>query len=673
VPADRLLTATVVERRSFGDRLLAPTLLVLVFAVFAVTLRGASIYDDAVEIQQMAEVAMRDAWSLRLNGYYRPLRTVAWLAVRDGFGWFSPAMLHWMNLAAHTAGCALVYRLTRRRLGGFGAATASAVFAFFPWSYEAVLWAAAVNHPAMHACGLGALACLSVRRVDSRAAAAGSALIVAALLLHELAVLYVGLAFGVVMMRRLRRRWDSGRKVIAARANPATYVDWAPVIVGGIVFALLRLFVPATTATRFDADPVRLIGNWVLLLQGPAAPWVVLFRSGLGVLGLPADAERNRIIAASATLTFVSTLAPVLALRRGRAIWATGFLIWFVFSAAISASLTVEYLATSPRMHYAGAVGIALCVGAAVSAVWRRSRVFVRGVVAASLVVWAVWCIRYIDARGLEAARLGAALRTIAADVAASAPESRFLVLNFPFWNAPRYPAFLMGNEGLQIYQEGGSGPDGFLFAQNGVRRPTWFHATAEAESAEGAFRYEPYRGAAPPSLHEVTHIYRFEYDEPGVRVRRVAVQDSAFARAIDDRAPQAVFHARQDDVAALRLTVRKAVECGTQVDLELDWTVLDALPADVTVFVHVYDGSGVRLVAADADPADGLIALGSLLPDVDRPLREQRSIRLPAVGAADVHLGVYRRSDGGRLIARSADGVDLPGGEFVVALDRCE
>jgi hypothetical protein len=644
--------------KSLGEKLLASALVLLIVGVFAVTISGASIYDDAVEIQQMAEVGLRDAWSLRLNGYYRPLRTYAWVAVRDAFGWFSPSVLHWLNLAAHTVAATLLYRLARRRSGVVAAAATSAVFAFFPWSYEAVFWAAAVNHPAMHACGLGALLCVMARRPNARTAVAGALLSAAALLLHELAVLYVVFAFCAALLR--------GRTRISIAAL-------TPALIGLVLFASMRVFVPPTTATRMDGDLVRIANNLLILLQAPAVPWVVLLRSGLGVIGLPTQMERTQILLAAAALFFACTLVPAWRSRRGRATWGIGFGIWLVFSAAIAASLSVEYLLTSPRMHYAGAIGIALCVGAAVSVLWTRESKILRGFLAVLMVSWIGWCASYVSLRGIENARIGAALRTIGVDVAASPPDARVLVVNFPFWNAPRYPAFLLGNEGLQIYQEGGSGPDGFMYAQNGVRRPTWFQSMPTADSDDTAFRYALYEGAAPESLHDVTHIYRFEYDDPGVRVRRVAVRGNVVRVPSSVATSTAAFTAPPDDRDALRLSIREARVCGAQVHLDLEWEMLKPVPSDLTVFVHVYDARGDRLVAADADPADGMITLGSL--DAGRSLRETRAIALPSEGAPGNHsvrVGVYRRSDGSRLAARAIDGVVLSGTELEAALDSC-
>jgi hypothetical protein len=211
------------------------------------------------------------------------------------------------------------------------------------------------------------------------------------------------------------------------------------------------------------------------------------------------------------------------------------------------------------------------------------------------------------------------------------------------------------------------------MYAQNGVRRPTWFQSMPTADSDDTAFRYALYEGAAPESLHDVTHIYRFEYDDPGVRVRRVAVRGNVVRVPSSVATSTAAFTAPPDDRDALRLSIREARVCGAQVHLDLEWEMLNQVPSDLTVFVHVYDARGDRLVAADADPADGMITLGSL--DAGRSLRETRAIALPSEGAPgnySVRVGVYRRSDGSRLAARAIDGVVLSGTELEAALDSC-
>lgn len=641
----------------FLERMLPVFVVLLIFAVYGAALQGASIYDDAVEIQQLARVRLSDAWLVQLNGYYRPLRTILWITLRDSLGWFTPSALHWLNLAAHTITTSLVYALAQRFSSHAGGIAAALVFGLFPWSYEAVLWSAAVYHPLMHACGLGALLLISSHDVRVRVRIGAALLLTAALLSHELAVLYVPLAAGAALLRRSDRVRRS---------------DFVPAFIAACVFVLLKIFVPPTTATSIDADVGRITQNLVILLQGPAAPLIVLLRGMLGVLGLPSSPQREFIVVGLASAALVLSFTSVLLQRRWLSLWLTGAAIWLLFSTAIAGSLSVSYVLTSPRMHYSGAIGLALCCAAACAALWELRTPLLRTLLVVVLAGWCVWCVRYVSLRAIESARIGAVLRTISTDLSVSPADARVLVLNFPFWNAPRYPEFLLGNEGFQIYQEGGSGPDGFLFAQHGDRRAAVLITLPVEDAGAGAFSYVPYDdrsgvGFTSVSAAMFSYIYRIEYDAHGPRVRRIAVRSMTAPMA----APNASFAVAAAASPALVVSSRGARVCDRRLLLDLEWRMVQSVPADVTVFVHVYDAHGVRLVAADADPGERSIPLAALKPG--EALREERMIELPVAGDAyEVRLGLYRRSDGVRYVARGVEGVELKNGEEVLSLRSC-
>ncbi len=87
------------------------------------------------------------------------------------------------------------------------------------------------------------------------------------------------------------------------------------------------------------------------------------------------------------------------------------------------------------------------------------------------------------------------------------------------------------------------------------------------------------------------------------------------------------------------------------QLRLVSSWQVLAALPADVTMFVHLLDKGGA-IVAQH----DGLDAAATTLRPGDR-LLQRHVLSLPALSPGEYRLviGLYRHGDGLRL--PSADG----------------
>lgn len=121
--------------------------------------------------------------------------------------------------------------------------------------------------------------------------------------------------------------------------------------------------------------------------------------------------------------------------------------------------------------------------------------------------------------------------------------------------------------------------------------------------------------------------------------------------RAVGDLRP---LDYRLGDALAVRAyTVVNDGECVT---LALQWDVVATLPADYTVFAHIYDAAGNRIAQGDGPPLDGdypssYWQSGERLTDTRKIVLED-----PASEPAYLLVGFYRLADGVRLPVVGAD-----------------
>jgi hypothetical protein len=635
--------------------------ILIIFAVFGSGLRGGAVYDDIVEIHQLSNHALLDSFQLVIAGYYRPMRSLLWIAVRDVFGWFIPSILHWLSISVHCINCALIVRIilqvwpssfTYRYVA---AGVALTVFGLFPFSYEAVLWASAIHHLLLTMWGLTAVLALMRRKFFISCVA-----VVMALLSHEMGILYAAL-LGLVGLFH-----DGG----SSRRFRDTAFHSLPALVGLAVFFFIRANVPSTVHAKLIDDSDIFVANFSVMLQGMAAPLIVLMRDGLGVLGLPEMGERRVMIAGLACMVLLIGIGVVALSRRTLLVGLCGIVVWLMFAAVTSLMLTDTYVANGPRLHYAGSVGIALAASAVVAALatsaYRRILLVLVGLVT---VLWMTWCARYLFLRGEELARIGDATRMVQRDLAVSQQDDRFLVLNAPIWFAPNNPSFLIGNEGMQIYQVDTLFGRGMLYAQGGVMRTTEFRSFSHPRVPGQNFFYAVFEGSdrAKSGLDPskpFTHIYLFDYSKDGIELRPLAL---VTRKNGSDAGPYVVrFEAPNMGLTDLRHA--SAAQCRGALQINLEWRNEQKSDQDLTVFVHLLDRNGVMLRAVDADPALGLLALSAV--PVGATLTEQRTF-LDAE-AHEVRIGLYGRSDGRRVGAVDLNGVPFADAEIRLPVGLC-
>jgi hypothetical protein len=145
--------------------------------------------------------------------------------------------------------------------------------------------------------------------------------------------------------------------------------------------------------------------------------------------------------------------------------------------------------------------------------------------------------------------------------------------------------------------------------------------------------------------------VFISEYQPDG----SLHLREAGAVRAVSSNTALAAF-AEQAELASATVVEKE----GDRVTVRLVWRSLKAFGYDETIFVHLWRGAEF-VQSADGDSLAELVPLyawppGSEIEDV----REINTRGLPA-GEYTVRVGLYRRSDNGRLAAVAGDGSRFP------------
>ena len=125
------------------------------------------------------------------------------------------------------------------------------------------------------------------------------------------------------------------------------------------------------------------------------------------------------------------------------------------------------------------------------------------------------------------------------------------------------------------------------------------------------------------------------------------------------------VFDRRIQLVAS---SITGTLTSGDTVDMTLTWTAYRAAPEEDVVYVHVLAPDGRLLAQNDGDPVNGLAPSYTWHPD--DPVIDRRAVMIPSdapTGTLSVWVGLYRRSDGRRLLTGDgSDGVRIGGVQVI-------
>jgi len=612
------------------------------------------IWDDPHWFRQGAGLSLADL----LRGteryqFYRPLSLLYFQQWWRTDGSLDIRGLHAAEVAYHLLATWLTLALARAwGADRITAAVAALLFAVFPFSQQAVAWAAP-QQPLVTALLLASAVALSRSRAPDRGSGAvrdrwsvgwfllAAGCYAAALLVQEVAVAFA-LLLAFLAWRGGERRWRLARSAVFPVLARVRGVRWwfAPRRGGGAGGGL---------------DP------WVaaFLVQATAFPVV-------RVLAATAVGWPSMVLIALGIATCVFAL--LLLVRRGARDLAILAAAWVVLALLpVWVGLGRDYVEVGQRLVYPAVPGIALLWAGVAGLGLRARRTWVRGV--AAVVVAAVLGRAVLDVVAQNRLLASGSTHLAEAIEVAGRPRTLSVFVNFPDRYFLRRPPYPLGDWGLPLAPVVMDVADFARAAtgQAGADESWSVPRIGAAERAAWPYRVDM-RGVIVDAagLREIAEradgIYLSDYQPNGtLRLRPVGGLGPDAAPEVGDATvspidvhgePVATF----GNVAVLRAARLRAIRSDL-VRLRLTWQVRGEFEQDDTVFVHVFGADGRQVLGEDGD------GWGGLLPLVDWPtnrlLTDARTLEiggLPA-GTYRVTVGLYHRPTNARYRAATSDG----------------
>jgi hypothetical protein len=560
-------------------------------------------------------------------------------------GTFDPRLLHAAQIGYHLVNIALVFALCRRLgTGKWIALAAGVMVACYPFSYQAVAWAAP-QQPWVMALQSGAwLAYVAghKRQRNQAPLALSLVLFLLALTAQESTIVLAPLPLLIEWVLH-RRQWSQARRSIPWRA--LTY----PLVAAG--FGILWLQVErqsGVTALRFEPRVLAYFAQGLVfaLVGRPGgyspewsiAPGVLLAATALVVAGLLAAAW-----------------------RAGRGRWATFGLAWALMGIGpAAAGLEYSYVSVGSRLFYYAAPGTALLWACALLPIPERSprRRWWRitgCVLLCLIVIQSSLLIGGFDR--MYAA--GAAHIDQLIDATKSAGQ-RLIFVNYPDRYTKKREPYPIGYWGMTLAPVSvdlGAFPAivSGHHPQTDSRSMPWIDADARAAG--------PYRVDLRGIEAQAGVLYRLAQEKDGVYLSRYTLDGS-----FDLQWAGAIAHQGASDChiatlgQALCLAAVEIEQHADRIDVTLTWHGLGAAEPHDTVFVHVGQPGRPPIAQADGDIWFGMLPLTTI--QAGDTILDQRIITLPeeaSSGPYPISVGVYNRLTGQRLPASAPDGDPLP------------
>lgn len=633
-------------------------------------------WDDPVWFRQGAGLSIGEL----LRGteryqFYRPLSLAYFQLWWRADGALAIRGMHAAEVGWHLLATWLVVALGRAwRADRLTAALAGLLFALFPFSQQAVVWAAP-QQPMVTALLLAAvlafMRCLpagrdeppvaagdaQARRLpnapDELAAAAGdaqgerpassrddvagvrrrTAWFLVAVVIYAAALFVQEAALPFALLFFLTAWWRSRARGLV----------WAlPFALLGIGYVVLWWLAPRLGGIAGDGFDTRVAA---FVLQAAAFP---LARAVAGPVADPPP------LLLAALLGAAWALAILVVVRSGSRALAALATAWTALALLpVWAGLPWSYVELGPRLVYPAVPGIALLWAVVAGAFLRHRRRLVRW--ATAVVVAAVVVVAASDVRAQNRAAAAGAAHLDEAIAAGADPARRAVFINFPDRYELRESPYPLGFWGVTLAPVVVEIAD-FARAATGHAGTTasWsVPATGHDDRAAWPYRVDM-RGVIVDAgrLLEVTDgadVYLSDYlPAGGLRLRRVG--GWPVAGADDGVAPTRPLAVLGDAVAVQRAEIVDGG--GGEFEVRFDWRRLGPLDPDDTVFVHVFAPDGRQVLGADGDAWGGMLPPAAWPEDgVIEDVRRLDAAGL-APGAYRVTAGVYHRPSNRRYAA---------------------
>ena len=624
----------------------------LTLAAYGRVLSFPFMFDDLIHLRWLQGRGVFEGWGFAKGlQHYRPLVVSLWAASGRLFGAHNPWPLHLLSLLLHVGNACLVGWLAYRVVPGPRAAiAATALFATFPFSYQAIPSPGSQSKPV--STFLILLACFLYWKGRSRRR---RALVVAtgvpALLApfaYEAAVTVGGYILLMEYLLWRRNHVDS--------PSPWSFLF----ILIGPLFAGIRALVPCS------ADPVVFPGwealwqNSVYFAQALTWPMSLLAKPLMRWTGL--HDQTATALVAYPSLAILGLL--FLWRRRADALLAaiSVFCLGLVVQWVI---LPFGYVIDGPRMLYAASVGVAL-LWAGLLTVPPSSQHSAAGrvVAALALVAMVAWSLGFIGQR-IRLCDVGLAVLSEASTKVVEAEEVQ-LFINVPSWLAPRERGFALGHEGyLLLPMYTGTGLDDFVRGNIGVNRDVWVESLPdirrEWKALIGYHASASTMEALADRIRRAGCVWVLAYAEDSLHVVEAG---SVTTQPTPEESHEPSALAIYADAVALD-EIDSRVE-GSELTLDLHWRSVQVLGGPYTIFVHLYASDGRLLAQADGLPLGGTFPLR--LWECGDMVRDVRHIELPEgldPSECSIGVGLYLSDTGERAPASDWQGEALSDGMF--------
>ncbi|MCC6905140.1 MAG: hypothetical protein IT326_04795 [Anaerolineae bacterium] len=587
--------------------------------------------DDLVQLPWLRGLRLGELWlAASPYGYYRPLTFSIWLLIGLPA---NPVILRVVNLLLHVLSALLcgmlVGRFSAEDRRPVATIAVTALFAAYPFAYQAIPWVSGMFYPLVTALCLGAvLAYLKAREMAAWRWLALSLLLAGmAPFAHENGVL----ASAFVVLAEAAHWLDTRAERLR--------LSWWPLLhlAMSAAFLLLWFSLRGGGVSTLNLSLTGLLENLTILLTGLIFPLAPLVQAGL-----PTAPGVWLLVA-------VILIAFTVLLWKRPAVLVIG-LGWFAAGIVpVLVTMRVEWLIDAPRFLYLSGAGAALLWGALLAeaiALLPRAR-WRAGIAAATLALVLAPGAIFIW-QGIEWHRLAAAPLRQAVALAGRHSESALFV-NLPGRVGPAGP-------GLYPYFDSGAFP---LPAQvnehdlTGETRPDDRAVSAGYLLAQPGYRLDLY---GPP-----IDVASLAEQVPG---RRVFVTDYS--------GPQPVLRYSGSAHEAASACAHPLARFGdTLVLCEADMTTAgkarllwelrpgSANPDALAVFVHVLTPDGSLVGQADGDPLSGVYPIQHWLRPAGKPVQVEDVRVLPVLPAGEytVFAGIWTPATGERLPALDATG----------------
>ncbi len=620
----------------------------LVLLIYGRAVRFPFLADDSVQFPFVDAHNLSQIWGTVTGlDYYRPLAFTVWKLLGWVNGGHNQAVLHFVNLLLHVSNSLLMASLAgrlwphespdrmwlRRYL-------AASLFLTFPFSYQSVSWIAAMMHPLMTLLVLASFGSYLNFNDSNKPAWLLLSLLLTFLapFAHEIAIVFVPLLFVYELLQ-------PGNSLTHRR--PGRAVFW---LLPALAWLIVWRSVPAGHAGELLVGfwKVHPLPNVAYAAQGIAYPAT---RFTVRLLDL-VPAGEFFVVAMISGIALAITF--FIQIRRR---WRLTLFLWCWLAVTLAPAILFvpfPWMSASPRVLYLASVGIAwlwadLLVGLAY---WGRGRVGLRflgpilATLAAALVLYqgAV----FIRTQTQMYVLAGSAIDGLVEAASGAAGRGRdLIVINFPSWLAPPQNWYALGEEGVLV-----------LGTYDQINKlPTLYHGQPATVSGvtyhdirqQGTY-HSGLTGPGPDWTDEAksgSEIFVTVYTADNILVESAGV----LATDPPQRKPLAGFEGLID-----LLDAQATIDQETAV-LTMTWQSQQELPPDVTVFVHLVDANGQLIGQIDGDSLAGTYPFW--LWRVGQIVEDRRA--LPAGEGVAFRVGLYNRSTGQRLEARTADGQALP------------